>query len=274
MGVSVSTYIRRHHLGLIAIFIALSGTAWAGTQIGPRDVKNNAIRAKHVRDGQIGTAEVANDSTARALTGTDIAAEALSGGDVAPDSLSGADINESSLFNDDSLDAADIADTSSLGTTEVDEANLFNDDSLAANDISNGAVGSGEIANNTITSDDIVDSGSIEADLDGDFSTGAPPTAANPESAFLAVVDNLVGISEATQGGGSSVLTVDTEGRTITTSGSTDVDINNGFVELDEITAPGNPGATAARLYVVDAGAMSSLVVDFANSLPVVLATG
>jgi hypothetical protein len=46
-------YVRRHHLGLIALFVALSGTAYAAATIGPRDIKDNAVHSRHIKDGTV-----------------------------------------------------------------------------------------------------------------------------------------------------------------------------------------------------------------------------
>ena len=46
----VGRYTRQHHLALIALFVALSGTAYAASKIGPEDIKKNAVRSKHVKN--------------------------------------------------------------------------------------------------------------------------------------------------------------------------------------------------------------------------------
>lgn len=68
-------YIRRHHLGLIAIFIALTGTAVAAsTKTAPK----NSVVAKSIKKGAVKKAKLAPDSvdgskvTDRSLTGADI----------------------------------------------------------------------------------------------------------------------------------------------------------------------------------------------------------
>jgi hypothetical protein len=42
----VTRYIRQHHIGLIALFIALTGTAYAGTQVANRPADSQAVKAK------------------------------------------------------------------------------------------------------------------------------------------------------------------------------------------------------------------------------------
>src|SRR6476659_1978410 len=49
----VGRYIRQHHLALIALFVALSGTAYATSKIGPNDIAKNAVRSKHIKNGQV-----------------------------------------------------------------------------------------------------------------------------------------------------------------------------------------------------------------------------
>jgi hypothetical protein len=67
----------------LALFVALSGSAYAAATIGSGQIKNNAILSKHIKPGEV--------------KGTDIAADSMSSAKVAGNSLTGADINESSL---------------------------------------------------------------------------------------------------------------------------------------------------------------------------------
>ena len=46
-------YIRQHHLALIALFVAFSGSAYAASKIGPSDIKKNAVRSRHIKNGQV-----------------------------------------------------------------------------------------------------------------------------------------------------------------------------------------------------------------------------
>lgn len=45
---SIAGYVRRHHIGLLALFVALGGTAYA-VQIAPR----NSVVSKSIKDGQV-----------------------------------------------------------------------------------------------------------------------------------------------------------------------------------------------------------------------------
>lgn len=78
-------HLKRNAYGIVAIFIALGGTAYAAATIGAKDIKSsavrakhikdNAVRSKHIKDSQVATSEVANDS----LIGEDIDESTLEG---------------------------------------------------------------------------------------------------------------------------------------------------------------------------------------------------
>jgi hypothetical protein len=51
----IGSYVRRHHIGLLALFIALGGSAYAATalprnSVGARQIKKNAVSSVKVRD--------------------------------------------------------------------------------------------------------------------------------------------------------------------------------------------------------------------------------
>ena len=80
----LTSYIRQHHVGLIALFVALGGTAYAAATIGSRDVINNSLTGADVR-GRLGG------------PGKPFTPGTLSGADIRADSIGGAKIDESSL---------------------------------------------------------------------------------------------------------------------------------------------------------------------------------
>lgn len=54
----LSTYLRRHHIGLLALFIALGGTSYAAVSlsansVGARELKKQAVGAPEIKDGSI-----------------------------------------------------------------------------------------------------------------------------------------------------------------------------------------------------------------------------
>ncbi len=54
---AVGRYVRRHHWGLIATFIALGGTAYAATEI-----KRNSIKTKHIAKGAVAANKLKKDA--------------------------------------------------------------------------------------------------------------------------------------------------------------------------------------------------------------------
>jgi len=96
--------IRRHLsfanvTSVIALCVALgTGGAWAAATIGPGDIKDNAVRSRHIDDhtihgpdmaaNAVGAAILANDTTGRALTGTDVTNDSLTGKDIEESTLS------------------------------------------------------------------------------------------------------------------------------------------------------------------------------------------
>jgi hypothetical protein len=63
LGKRLASYIRQHHLALIALFLALSGTAYAASKIGTNDIKKNAVRSKHIKNGQVKRLDQAQNQT-------------------------------------------------------------------------------------------------------------------------------------------------------------------------------------------------------------------
>jgi hypothetical protein len=82
----VSDYLRRNALGLVAIFIALGGTAFAlpGT---------NSVNSGDIVNGQV----KARDIGAQQVRASKLASGAVTGGKVLDNSLTGADVNEATL---------------------------------------------------------------------------------------------------------------------------------------------------------------------------------
>ena len=69
------TYLRRHHVGLVALLLVLGGTAYAAASVGSRDVRDN--------DNSLRGIDVRADS----LTGRDVAKGSIKAGDIAPSAI-------------------------------------------------------------------------------------------------------------------------------------------------------------------------------------------
>ena len=58
LHVRISSYIRRNLVGFLALVVALSGTAFAASHIGARDIADNAVRSRHIKNGEVGEADL------------------------------------------------------------------------------------------------------------------------------------------------------------------------------------------------------------------------
>jgi hypothetical protein len=84
---SVLDYVKRHHVGLLALVLVLSGgTAYAAkvhlpkNTVGSKQVKNGSLRAQDLKPGTITGASVGDGS----LTGADLADGSITAQDLAP----------------------------------------------------------------------------------------------------------------------------------------------------------------------------------------------
>jgi hypothetical protein len=84
-------WLRQHYMGVLALFVALGGTAYAGAKIDSNDIAGNAIRSSHVAKNALTGQDV------KKLKGGDVVDGSLSGADLLGDSITGAHIDESSL---------------------------------------------------------------------------------------------------------------------------------------------------------------------------------
>jgi hypothetical protein len=50
---SITRYLAQHALALVALVVALGGSAYAATQVGSADIANNSIRSKDIRDNAV-----------------------------------------------------------------------------------------------------------------------------------------------------------------------------------------------------------------------------
>lgn len=59
---TIHRHIRGNVVGYIALFVALGGTAWAlgANSVGSRQIKGDAVRSRHIKDGQVKMADLAD----------------------------------------------------------------------------------------------------------------------------------------------------------------------------------------------------------------------
>jgi hypothetical protein len=90
MAAGLVSYLRRHHIGLLALCIALTGTAYAATlpknSVGSKQLKNNAVTLKKIKDGAVNSNKVKNGS----LMSADFTAGQIPAGPAGPTGPAGA----------------------------------------------------------------------------------------------------------------------------------------------------------------------------------------
>src|SRR5919204_6634018 len=85
-----------HVIALVALFVALGGSAFAAAKIGTKDIKNGAVTAKKIRNQAVKTKKIANGAVgnakihAAAVTHGKIAANAVGTGNLIDESVTAA----------------------------------------------------------------------------------------------------------------------------------------------------------------------------------------
>jgi hypothetical protein len=106
-------YIRRHHIGLLALFIALGGVSYAATlprnSVGSKQIRRNAVKASEIARKAVRTGEIRNNHVRKA----DIRTNAVGRSELRADAVSGDEVEDGSLA------PADLAANSFLGPTIV-----------------------------------------------------------------------------------------------------------------------------------------------------------
>jgi hypothetical protein len=179
MGESIRGHIRSNVIGYVALFVALSGTAYAvdgplaGTnqvgsediinaEVNTQDLANNAVGSEKINNGAVRSADVADDTTANALQGIDIANDSLTGADIAGKSILTDDIGFATItganISDGSISGADLA-TDAVGTSEIQAGGVgqseIQTDGVAGAEIVNSSVRSADLRTNAVGAADL-----------------------------------------------------------------------------------------------------------------------
>jgi hypothetical protein len=142
------SYLRRHHLGLIALFFALTGTSYAVAtgSIDSREIRDNSVRSKDVRNNALLSRDLRNNSVRSTdvregtLTGTDVLDGGLTGGDLANSSLEGLDVRDGTLRDAD------------IGPNSVSEDELTGN-AVRSAEVLNGSLGTEDLQGGLLASD-------------------------------------------------------------------------------------------------------------------------
>lgn len=103
MAAAVLGYLRRHHLALLALFVALGGTTYAVNRVGSNQIRNNGVRSIDLRNNGV-----------RSI---DLRRGAVRSVDVADGSLIGADIDQRTLGFPRTIHRAQGGGSITFGTT-------------------------------------------------------------------------------------------------------------------------------------------------------------
>jgi hypothetical protein len=49
----LAAYLRRNHLGVLALFVALGGTGYAASKVGSDDIERNAVKSRHIGPNEV-----------------------------------------------------------------------------------------------------------------------------------------------------------------------------------------------------------------------------
>src|SRR3954451_13766624 len=100
------SHVRHNVVGYLALFIALSGTAYAANTVGSSDIIDESILSQDIKNGQVQNA--------------DVGANAIGTGKIADQSVYSADIRDDTLSGG-GLAAIDLR-PNSVGTSEVQDS--------------------------------------------------------------------------------------------------------------------------------------------------------
>jgi hypothetical protein len=179
MGLStkVSDHIRSNVWGIAAMFVALTGSAYAmdgplpgQNQVGSADIINGEVLDQDIGAGQVKNAQIAANAIGSgkvadgSLTGTDLAPDAISDDTLNPltgstriaaNAVKESELGDSSVFSSEvapnSLTGDDIATNSVAGGDIADQ-------SIGSADLGPGSVGSSEVASDSLGGGDINES--------------------------------------------------------------------------------------------------------------------
>jgi hypothetical protein len=121
----VIRYVRRHHIGLLALFIALGGTSYAAValpanSVGTKQIKKNAVTSAKIKKNVVTSTKVKNGS----LREADFAAGQLPAGPTGPAGPAGpkgdkGDKGDKGVLNLQGVSGASVRDTSPVKSTTV-----------------------------------------------------------------------------------------------------------------------------------------------------------
>lgn len=188
-GSTISRHIRSNVIGYMALFVAMSGVAYATDgplpgqdQVGSADVINNDLTTADINNADgVRSADVRDDTLANGgLQAVDLRPDSVGSSEVAPDSLDAVDLNAGSVgaseVSDQSLGSDDLA-AGSVGSSEVSDESLGSADlgagSVGGSEVAADAIGSGQVAPDSLTAVDLAPDSVESSELAANSVTGS-----------------------------------------------------------------------------------------------------
>ena len=113
-------HVRENAVAWLALFVAMSGTAYAANTVGSADIIDESILSADIKNGEVKNADLINAVVTgpklalNSVTSNRVVNGSLLGADNAPDTLTGAQINESTLGKVGDADTVDGLDSTQL----------------------------------------------------------------------------------------------------------------------------------------------------------------
>ncbi|MEZ5078330.1 MAG: hypothetical protein R2725_12920 [Solirubrobacterales bacterium] len=106
-------------ISVIALFVALGGSAYAATQIGTKDIRNNAVTAAKIKKSSVTTAKI----KANAVTAAKLRSNAVTTAKIKANAVTGAKVDESTLGQVPSAASATTAQSADSATNAANATN-------------------------------------------------------------------------------------------------------------------------------------------------------
>ena len=239
----IINHIKSSIVGYLALFLVLSGTAYAADTVFSTDIVDGEVKSVDVADNGLTGVDIADNG----VTGVDVANSTLSGADVTDNSLSGADVTNNSIAG------ADVTDNSLSG---IDVTN----NSLTGADVTDNSLTGADIAESTLSVRDMgCQSGKVQgfARVKG---TAGIPTFYTNAAAAIDITNNCTGDTVLVRRESTGLYFVRFSGNTaslalaVSNSDGSGVQSihNDNFVSVAKINS--GPDAGSFRVEVEDAG--------------------